>query len=107
LDKCITFDFANPFNFLTGGQPARGDYLWFHAGRNISEHAHEQAQDLFHDVRCVMIPKFPMSYDTRQLLVELYGQYVEKHYVVLGRSEYWTLYGQPEARQARSGTRSR
>ena len=93
--KIVTFDQANPFNFLTGGPPPKNDYSWFHAGRNISKNAHESAQDLFEDVSYIMMPTFPMSYNTTRLLWEIYGEYVEREYVVLAKSMYWTLYGHP------------
>ena len=91
--KIITFDLANPFNFLTGGQPSEGDYSWFHAGRNISRKAYIPPKYLFQDVNYIMIPVFPMQYDTKKILLELYGKYIDENYLILGENRYWRLYG--------------
>jgi hypothetical protein len=90
--KIVTFDLANPFNFLTRGQPSRGDYSWFHYQRSISKTSYEPAPSLFKDVRFIMLPAIPITYETRQVLWELYGEYVESEYVPRARNKYWTLY---------------
>jgi hypothetical protein len=90
--KIVTFDLANPFNFLTRGEPSRGDYSWFHNQRSISKTSYEPAPSLFRDVRFIMLPVIPITYETSQVLWELYGEYVESEYVPRARSKYWTLY---------------
>ena len=94
--KIVTFDLANPFNFLTGGPPSEGDYSWFHRGRNISQTVHVAAPTLFRDVKYIMVPTFPVLYYTTRLLWEIYGEHVKREYVVLATSKCWTLYGRPE-----------
>ncbi len=96
LGKIVTFDLANPFNFLTDGPPPEGDYSWFHKGRNISKTVHVAAPTLFRDVNYIMVPTFPMLYYTTRLLWEIYGEHVTREYVVLATSKCWTLYGRPE-----------
>jgi hypothetical protein len=91
--KILTFDLANPFNFLSGGPPSKGDYSWFHAGRNISRNAHISASDLFEDVNYIMLPTFPMNYETTRLLLEIYGEHLERAYALIGKTKCWTLYG--------------
>ena len=94
--KIVNFDLANPFNFLTGGSPPEGDYSWFHAGRNISKTAYLAAPTLFRDVSYVMVPTFPMNYETTRLLWAIYGKYMAREYVVLAKSKLWTLYVRSE-----------
>lgn len=94
--KTITFDLANPFNFLTGGPPARGDYSWFHSRRIISPRSYIPAKDLFRDVDYIMVPTFPMFFSTTHLLLKLYGDYVNRNYLKLGESKSWVLYGRRE-----------
>jgi hypothetical protein len=93
--KIITFDLANPFNFLTRGVPSRGDYSWFHADRSISTNSYKPPEDLFQDVNFIMVPTIPMTYTTTRLLWQLYGEYIERQYVLLARNKYWTLYKRP------------
>jgi hypothetical protein len=93
--KITTLDLANPFNFLTHGAPSRGDYSWFHADRSISRNSHEPAENLFQDVNFIMVPTIPITYTTTRLLWELYGEYIERQYVLLARNKYWTLYKRP------------
>lgn len=90
--KILTFDLANPFNFLTQTASPTGDYSWFHAGRNISKNSYLPANKLFQDVNYVMIPTFPMAAPTKQMLLNLYGNYLKNNYKKFSENKYWSLY---------------
>lgn len=102
--RIATFDFANPFNFLTDAAPSKGDYAWFHYGRNISESSYEPARDIFFDVEYIMIPTFPMDYPTTEFLWEVYGGYVQEEYDFLAKNKFWSLYKRKHSHRA--GTES-
>ena len=53
---------------------------------------HEPAENLFQDVNFIMVPTIPITYTTTRLLWKLYGEYIERQYVLLARNKYWTLY---------------
>jgi hypothetical protein len=90
--KIFIVDQANPFNFLTGGEPPRGDYSWIDAGRNFDGTVHLPAPILFHDVEHIMMPVFPMNYWTSKGIRAIYGKYVAENYALLAHDRFWTLY---------------
>jgi len=95
--KIVTFDLANPFNFLTGGSPSEGDYSWFHARRDISSDSHLPALELFRDVKYIMMPTFPMAYFTKKTLLEIYAKDIDREFVIVAKSKSWTLYSKRQS----------
>lgn len=88
----INFDFSNPFVVALGAQPARGDMLWYHAGRNISRDYHPPAAMLFADARYVAVPKYPAWLESRELLMSLYGDYLSSHYRLVSDGPLWRFF---------------
>ncbi len=88
----INLDFSNPFSTLLDVPSARGEYAWYHAGRNFSRTVHLAPERVFKDAKFIMFPKFPTVLKTARLLQEIYGDYIDHHYTLILNNPYWNVY---------------
>jgi hypothetical protein len=88
----VNFDFSNPFSTILGTPSAKGEYSWYHGGRNISASAHGPADQFLSDATYIAIPKFPVSMKTTKLLESVSAEYRERMFKLVDDSFYWSIY---------------
>lgn len=86
------FDFANPLSSILGLPPPRGDYAWYHYGRNITDAHHRPAAEVLAEARYVLVPAFAANAGTRDLLTTIYGGYVREHYRLVADGPLWRVW---------------
>jgi hypothetical protein len=91
-DRIFVFDFANPFAFIVGTPPIRGDLYSYDLDRQYSKDVHIPTEKLFSTVTLALVPRFPLEYKDRDALWELYGDYVRQHFAILADTPYWTVW---------------
>ena len=87
----IVLDFNNPFSFILGLPPPRGDVLINHVDRILSRDHPIPAEEHFASATFVMIPRVPVMVWTRDHLVDAYGGYLARHFRPVAESRYWTV----------------
>ena len=58
----------------------------------ISETAHLPNETMFHDISCILIPKLPVSKESRDVLLKLYWPYLSEFATRSFENELWTAY---------------
>jgi hypothetical protein len=87
-ERVSVLDFANPFSAGLGLPPPRGDNAWMHWERNISARHFPAPEDMFRDVRILMVPKWGINPEP---LRDLYGPYVGTVFETVGESRFWIV----------------
>lgn len=87
-----TLDFANPFSFILGLTPPRGDTNNHHVNRTISRDIYVDPDSYFAQADIVMVPKRAVSGSTRDQLWNVYGDYIGSHYKVAVETDFWTIW---------------
>jgi hypothetical protein len=88
----FVLDFVNPLNALLGRSAPQGVDSWYHRGRTFEEGIFRSPKQTFADVDLIMVPKAPVDPTAYFLLKQIYGAYIEQHYRVAARSDYWLAY---------------
>ena len=89
----ITFDMVNPFPYTTGMMPpVRGYPLLFIYGMAINERVFPTPSEFFGNSYYVMIPVLPINDDQLNIMMKLYGSYLEKNYAIFEKTEYWVIW---------------
>lgn len=96
--KVLVMDFASPFTSLLGLEPPGGGPAWMHDGRNFDDTFHIQGENLFADINVVMIPKDPIAEGTTELMREIYGDYLDRHFKEVSETGDWLVLQRGEAR---------
>jgi hypothetical protein len=91
-DRIFTFDQVNPFPFVVGTQPVQGDLFCYELNRTYSISTHIPTEKLFSTVTVALVPKFPLGYEDRGALWDLYGNYVRKYFAIATDTPYWTIW---------------
>jgi hypothetical protein len=91
-DRIFVFDQVNPFSFIIGTPPIRGDLFCYDLNRQYSRSVYIPTEKLFSTVTLALVPKFPVEYKDRDALWELYGDYVRKHFAIAADTSYWTIW---------------
>jgi hypothetical protein len=91
-DHVLVLDFVSPFSAGLDLEVNYGDSTWHHWGRTINEHSFLPAKTLFHDVRIVMEPKWPVDGATAEGLKAIYGEYINDHFELAGETADWKIY---------------
>ena len=92
-EKVATIGFHNPFSYAMRRKPAKGGSTWLLLGNNIATAYLPAPQRVFGDADLVMEPHYTSSHEISDLMIEeAYRPYLQEHYSLVGRSEYWTLY---------------
>jgi hypothetical protein len=91
--RVVTMDFSNPFSIALELPPPRGDSTCWHQNATFSRQAALPAEQVFQDANLVMIPKkyLPGSTEGTELMIELYGDFVSKHFTEIEQSRFWRL----------------
>jgi len=90
--QVLVLDFVSPFSAGLGLKGPYGDSTWHHWGRTVNEHSFMPARKLFHDVRVIMEPKWPVDSATAEGLKVVYGTYIEDHYELAEETADWKVY---------------
>ena len=91
-----TIGFVNPFSFALGLQPARDGPQWWDLNFNFDEKHHPAAESFLGSATLVMIPRrtdpSQWDFETVDLMLGLYGDYLQSHFELLEVSDHWILY---------------
>ena len=87
----MTLDFANPFPVLLDLPPALGDPWCIHVDRHISLETALAGEELFADAAYIMIPTYWRERETRDFLLDIYGDYLAKAYSTAAENKHWRL----------------
>ena len=87
----MTLDFANPFPVLLDLPPALGDPWCIHVDRHISLETALAGEELFADAAYIMIPTYWRERETRDFLLDIYGDYLAKAYSTAAENDHWRL----------------
>jgi hypothetical protein len=96
-DRIVTIDYANPFSFALGTQPARDSLLWWNLHYSFDREHAPTAQEFLGDASLAMAPRltdrrFGCCFETPDLMMELYGDYLYSHFHEVASNDSWTLY---------------
>jgi hypothetical protein len=87
-ERVSVLDFANPFSAGLGLPPPRGDNAWMHWQRNISAQHYPPPEDMFRDVKILMVPKWGIN---PAPLRDLYGPYIGASFETFRESRFWIV----------------
>ncbi|PJI91471.1 hypothetical protein BC777_0299 [Yoonia maricola] len=90
--KVLVMDFVSPLTSLAGLEPPQGGTAWMHDGRNFDADFHFTPDELLQGVDVIMIPKRPIAGSTTELMEELYGPYIDKHFKAVRHTGLWRVY---------------
>lgn len=103
----LTFDMVNPFPHTAGMKPPVKGYPLFWLGGPSSSDPNllPSPQDFIGRVDYVMVPRSP--YDSKQLEIrmQLYGEYLKKHYLLQTESAYWYMWKRKDDKFNNSSTK--
>lgn len=89
-ETVTTLDMTNPFPFLMNLRAPRGGWLTLHMNRTISEDVHPEPAVMFADADHVMIAKMSMVQSTANLMMDVYGPWLDDNYAERVETLYWT-----------------
>ncbi|MEM7490565.1 MAG: hypothetical protein AAF390_15710 [Pseudomonadota bacterium] len=89
--QVLVFDFVSPFSALAGLEPPDGGTAWMHDGRNFDGEHYFSAEEVLGDVNLVMIPKRPIAGSTTELMEELYGDHLDRHFRLIRDTTLWRV----------------
>ncbi|HZH52944.1 MAG TPA: hypothetical protein VEZ16_13815, partial [Microvirga sp.] len=87
-ERVSVLDFANPFSAGLNLPPPRGDNAWLHWGRNVSAEHFIPPEEMFRDVRFLMLPKWGIN---PVPLRDLYGAYVDANFDHAAETDFWIV----------------
>jgi hypothetical protein len=82
----VVLDQVNPFPFMLGLPPPRGNNLWSGPGAPV-----QPAEKVFADADCVLIPKFSTYSPWTDSASAAYGPYLGRHFPARSESRSWIL----------------
>ena len=86
----VVLDQVNPFPFMLGWIPPRGNNLWSASGAPI-----RPASEVFKDADYVLIPKFSTDAAWTERTLKAYTDHLSKHYPKVEDTRSWTLLSRP------------
>ncbi|WP_299546311.1 hypothetical protein [uncultured Tateyamaria sp.] len=90
--RVLVMDFVSPFTSLAGLPPPEGGTAWMHDNRNFDLEFHLPAEEMLGGVDVVMIPTQPVAEGTTEKMQQIYGPYLEQHFELTRKTEFWSLY---------------
>jgi len=90
--RVLVTDLANPFSFVLGLEPPRGDALWWHLGTTFSTAVHPPADEVFATVNVVMQPTREVDPPTVKAMWSIYGDHIRRHFEPVAETPYWTVW---------------
>lgn len=96
-DRVITIAFANPFSFALGLPPAHDYYLWRDLNFSFDQNHIVTAKEFFGDASLVMVPrmtdpKLEYTFKTVEILLQVYGDYLNADFHEVASTDTWLLY---------------
>jgi hypothetical protein len=96
-DRVTTLAYANPFSFALGLQPARDGPQWWDLNFSFDQKHYPSAESFLGSASLVMVLRPTdrtkgWSFETVDLMLELYSDYLQAHFERLDMSEHWILY---------------
>jgi hypothetical protein len=95
-DRVTTIAFVNPFSFALGLQPARDGPQWWDVKFSFDERHHPAAESFLGSASLVMVLRktepSQWDFETVDLMLRLYGDYLQSHFELLDVSDHWILY---------------
>jgi hypothetical protein len=92
-ESILTLGYNNPFPYILRRRPAFGGSPWLHEGNDISRDHPLAAERLFGDAALVMVPRMPSSHQDSDLdLQVIYHPYLQQHFSLVAKSDWWSLY---------------
>jgi hypothetical protein len=90
--RVLVTDLANPFSFVLGIQPPRGDALWWHLGTTFSTAMHPPADEVFATVNVVMQPVREVDAPTVEAMWSIYGDHIRRDFEQVTDTPYWSVW---------------
>ena len=96
-DRVTTLAYANPFSFALGLQPARDGPQWWDLNFSFDQKHYPSAESFLGSASLVMVLRPTdrtkgWSFETVDLMLELYSDYLQAHFERVDMSEHWILY---------------
>ena len=96
-DRVTTIAFANPFSFALALTPARDGLLWWDLNFSFDRRHFPPAEEFLGDASLVIVPRIAnrtrgCCFETVDVLLELYGDYLHAHFHELDANDTWVLY---------------
>ena len=99
--RVMTLDFANPFPALLDAPPPKGVLFSMFKGRQADRVTAADPELTLGDADCLMIPKFPVRWESTRLLLDAQGPRLAAEWRAAAENEHWRLLrrkaGRPEA----------
>jgi hypothetical protein len=92
--KICTFDFVNPFPFLLGARPPRGNALWWFANLSFNMESHPSLERALGDADVVLVPAIRNEYNYSPMpdMRTIYGAYLAEHFMRQAGNDSWELF---------------
>jgi hypothetical protein len=96
-DRVTTIAYANPFSFALGLQPARDGPQWWDLNFSFDQKHYPSAESFLGSASLVMVPRFTdrthgWNFDTVDLMLNRYSDYLLSHFQLVETSDHWILY---------------
>jgi hypothetical protein len=96
-DRVTTLALTNPFSFALGLRPASDGPLWWDLNFSFDERHHPPAEQVLGESSLVMVPRLidrshGWSFETVDVLLRIYGDYLSARFVEVGATDTWVLY---------------
>lgn len=86
------FDFINPFPMLLNSPYPARQPVWLDGGNTFNEKNHISPELLFDGSDVVLVPKQSATPGTANMLISVYGKYVQDKYALIDQNECWQLF---------------
>lgn len=100
----FVMDFVNPFSFALRRRSPRGDAVSWSMRASFNERVYLPAEQVFHDVDLVMVPRCPLEPWTTEIMARIYRDTLDRDFTRESETRYWTLLSR---RAPRGGARER
>ena len=97
-ETMMALDFSNPFPALLNLPPALGEPWCLHVGRHINRETAMAGRQLFAGATYIMVPTYWQVRETRDFLLDVYGDYLATTYLPVAENEHWRLLRKASAR---------
>ncbi|MFO0652261.1 MAG: hypothetical protein U0326_38940 [Polyangiales bacterium] len=87
----FVMDFVNPFSFALRRRSPRGDAVSWSMRASFNERVYLLAEQVFHDVDLVMVPRCPLEPWTTELMARIYRDTLDRDFMRESETRYWTL----------------
>ena len=89
--RLMTFDFGNPFPALLDAPPPKGVLFSMFVGRQVDRLTAEDPALTLGDADWLMIPKFPVRWETTRLLLDAQERRLAAEWREVAENEHWRL----------------